>query len=620
MKLWMQGAKLFMAAAVAATLGASAARADDDPNRDLALRALAILGAPTVPATTNRCSSCHQVTVTRLNDWNNLTAMASWSCFSPDDPSNPVAPMTRIDCMRENASDPTSGFSPKKLGLYAAGAHLPYFSDLFQAAFPAAEWQQRYTEFKNAVSMPYNRVNLMTQADYDTMMAWYAAGMPFKEEIVGGAGAPPTSCTTEIKPELLAHVQAMATQGWAAKNRDAGLHMFGCPNGAAALGCFGMVDGTGQAVFPDVRQMAFGTAWANDMPESKIRVLRELPFYTSFWMRSSADGRFLANGAYDPNDDDGSWGARISDLAPQLTRAPYRDIKVDASYDPSFFPDNSGFVFQGTPVGTGMCRQSLLEDPATTTINFTDQPDACSGGSVSLYQAIGASLDGSDYLAITGGFAGDGGGGGPRQDGTPYWDVGSYAEVTPIVNDGQRFQTLDGISVFTPYLGDWGLSPSNVLTASRISGLDAEGGVTQMGFRFSFLDRTPTDSGYEASIREAGTICTHGGKGAFSYDERFFTTYHYVEAADYAEMGYASADDPAFQELIAQGSANVIIMDLATGKARRVTRMGPGQFALFPHFRSDGWIYFLVNDTVADKRYAAATDAAVLIEQAEPTP
>ena len=39
--------------------------------------------------------------------------------------------------------------------------------------------------------------------------------------------------------------------------------------------------------------------------------------------------------------------------------------------------------------------------------------------------------------------------------------------------------------------------------------------------------------------------------------------------------------------------------------------MHAGQYALYPHFRSDGWIYFLVRDKVTNKEYAVASDAAL---------
>jgi hypothetical protein len=39
--------------------------------------------------------------------------------------------------------------------------------------------------------------------------------------------------------------------------------------------------------------------------------------------------------------------------------------------------------------------------------------------------------------------------------------------------------------------------------------------------------------------------------------------------------------------------------------------MHAGQYALYPHFRSDGWFYFLVRDKNTNHEYAVASDAAL---------
>ena len=57
------------------------------------------------------------------------------------------------------------------------------------------------------------------------------------------------------------------------------------------------------------------------------------------------------------------------------------------------------------------------------------------------------------------------------------------------------------------------------------------------------------------------------------------------------------------------------MVDLLTGATTRVTNMQPGQHALFPHFRSDGWIYFVVR-TLDGEEYYAASDAALVSEAA----
>jgi hypothetical protein len=59
-------------------------------------------------------------------------------------------------------------------------------------------------------------------------------------------------------------------------------------------------------------------------------------------------------------------------------------------------------------------------------------------------------------------------------------------------------------------------------------------------------------------------------------------------------------------------------MDLATGVPQRITNMQPGQYAVMPHFRSDGWIYANVRDNNAIAgvvhEYFISSDAALLAE------
>ena len=69
---------------------------------------------------------------------------------------------------------------------------------------------------------------------------------------------------------------------------------------------------------------------------------------------------------------------------------------------------------------------------------------------------------------------------------------------------------------------------------------------------------------------------------------------HHV--ADAAELGFASSADPGFQAYLQKGAANLYLMELTTGVTTRITNMQPGQYALFPHFRSDNWIYAQIRD------------------------
>jgi Tol biopolymer transport system component len=80
-----------------------------------------------------------------------------------------------------------------------------------------------------------------------------------------------------------------------------------------------------------------------------------------------------------------------------------------------------------------------------------------------------------------------------------------------------------------------------------------------------------------------------GAKPNISYDERFFVTHHYEG-----------------------GTSNIYIVDLRSGNSRRVTNMPADARALFPHFRSDGWFYFLVKQNDGAE-FVVASDAALAI-------
>jgi hypothetical protein len=110
---------------------------------------------------------------------------------------------------------------------------------------------------------------------------------------------------------------------------------------------------------------------------------------------------------------------------------------------------------------------------------------------------------------------------------------------------------------------------------------------------------------------EVGRYCINGAKPSVSFDEKYFVTHHYVGPNDWQDLGFSSANDGTFKEMLQKGTSNIIIVNIATGARTRVTNMKPGQYALYPHFRSDGWFYFLVRDKNSNKEYAVASDAAL---------
>jgi hypothetical protein len=345
--------------------------------------------------------------------------------------------------------------------------------------------------------------------------------------------------------------------------------------------------------FPRASSKSYGNGWESG--GGVLRVLRELDFHTFFWMRSSPDGRFVANG-----NSSGGAGAMMTDLQRGV------DIPTQAAYDPGFFPDNEGWIFQNTPIGTAFCTNSLLTSNPDR-IDFSE-PQCSSVAGIGLYQHLGRGLGGGDYFVINSQFTSDNGGTGPTLD-DPSAGFSSSAnmKLTPMTYDGTHYVAKSPSSSDWPFLGDSVLSPSTKMVISRLAGPSSR----QLGYVLHKVTATPSGSGYDVTTTEIGRYCFKGAKPSISFDERFAVTHHYVEADDWADLGFSSATDPGFVDYRQKGASNVIVIDLVTGTRTRVTSMAPGQYALYPHFRSDGWIYFVVRDTNSSKEYIVASDAAL---------
>jgi hypothetical protein len=363
---------------------------------------------------------------------------------------------------------------------------------------------------------------------------------------------------------------------------------------------------------------------------SRIRVLydnTESP--TTYWSRCSADGRYIAAGLQ--NFDDESEAGQFLDLElGELIPGNFR-------YDATFFPDNSGFVLQqgGGEKGGGSdtepsdgsvsagesaltCNQSVLtSDIAELT---GDEPECRQiTGRLGLYQQVAKGLDGEDYWVIHGSYTSDNGGfervlNNPSAD----YESSSTITLTPLLNLGDGFDADASVRVSTPRQGDPMLSPSGRLLVTRIKGreLNLDDNVIaaeQSGYALYKLDTERSGGNWQASLEDMGRICMQGGKPNFSYDERWLVFHHYVVEGDAAELGFDGASDTGFREYLRQGSSNLYLADLSSGQVSRFTNMPPGEFALFPHFRSDGWIYFVVR-TLDGEEYFAASDAALILE------
>jgi hypothetical protein len=525
--------------------------------------------------TSGKCKQCHGVTEAKIKSWGTTLSAVDAACFATD-----LAPKKRIDCLRTDPTNAASPFSARKLGLYAAGAEQQEFKALFQAAFPAATWEQEYATFTQRASMPRGG-QAFTSAEFAKIKGWVLRGMPALPQAFGAPPEPEPglTCTPSTTPELQAHIQAMKTQGWSARLADQSTPMFGCAEGSNALGCMSTLpDATATFGTPNVQQT--------------LRKLIDQDLASHYWVRSSADGRYVGFGFND--------SARIVDL--KNTAKP---IAVEADYDPYFLPSNDGFAFAGSHSGGQivLCKQSLLSDASNAPSPHIGLDESkCADMGEEVYMSIGTALDGVRYFMTHGAHANDDGG----HDITRQLpaDFGPDAETSfiPMVNNGQSYKAKPGVVVKLPNEGDLMLSPSSQLAAARF-GDDTH----SFGYHIRLVKPAQSASGaLRVDTPLAATVCMPGQKANISFNERFMVTHQYVDR---------SQPD---QAQLPKGSSNVMLADLLTGKIVRITTTKRDQFALYPHFRADGWLYFLVRDMNANKEYVVASDAALRMEAGTP--
>ncbi len=508
---------------------------------------------------TRRCSECHSVSRNGLRHWEELTQEAWGTCGlnqNPEEMSQDQA-MASVNCMRADPEDPESVFAAERLGILTAGVQYGYFRKLFRAAYGEETWLPEYLRFRARVSMPKGNHPSFSQREFATVLKWYQAGLGNLRDAIEDPPAPDT-CTDLITPALVDHVDAMRFEGWQAENEEAGLRMFGCRSDNP-LEC--MAD-----------ELDLSETWGHESSPGVLKQMTVFGFRTSFWTRASADGRFVGNGGSSGS----GGGATITDLLRGI------DIGVKASYDPGFFPDNSGFIFQG---GAGMCPQSVLE--TEDHIDFTEEGCNHARG-INLYQHVARGLNGGDYFIINSQFTSDGGGGGnnPRAN----FSADATMKFTPMFFNGTSYDQLEQVIVDSPFEGDSVLSPSGEVVISRLAGPESR----SLGYVLRRVNAQRQGDNYRIDIREElGRVCFEGAKPNISYDERFIVTHVYE-------------DD----------TANIYLVDMVDGTRYQITNMPAGSAALFPHFRSDGWFYFLVR--IGTRRVLVASDAAVrLVQQSQ---
>ena len=550
---------------------------------DLAVKALTILGARHLDgidgeevAGTRRCAECHSTSRVALRDWRTLTkdAIAAGIDLRSDlETVDEARALEIINYMRKSGEG--SVFAAAKVGIFAPGVQFPWFQKLFQKAYGTA-WGVHYGAFLQRVSMPKGAHPPMSADEFAVVMKW------FVDEDLGQLDAlvkeipPPADCAEarellgitegQVLPWFENHVEDMALDGWGALNVENGINNYGCTSDDP-LACFS-----------DAPELAEYLP-EGDGSKQRIVEVRDLGFDTSFWMRSSADGRFVGNGGRGSED---GFGATVTDL---ITGT---NIGVKGSYDPGFFPDNKGFIMQGG--GAGLCAQSVLTDADSIMggIDFTE-PGCSRAEGINLYQHVAVSLDGGDYFIINSQFTSDPGNSGSKDPRATFGETATM-KFSPLVFSGTEWTQKPAVIVDSPFEGDSVLSPSGRMVISRVSGPDG----TSVGFSLRRVDAQPNGEGtYDISIDQvAQFVCGSGAKANISFDERWMVTHHYED-----------------------GTANLYVTDMLSGVTTKATNMPEGTRALFPHFRSDGWIYFLTSDGEKDR--AVATDIVLQLAKSE---
>ena len=549
----------------------------DITGEPLARAALAAVGARYLDESNNevdqtkRCSECHAMSRFGIEEWRDRTHEAvSAGIDLNSDPSelSQQQAMALVDYMRKDSSNPQSVFAPYKIGVFSAGAQFPYFRKLFEAAF-GDQGGIEYSKFLARVSMPKGSHPPFSAEEFATVVKW------FVDENIGGLSAvmpeaprPETCADVTAFAGLTAngvpaddswfasHLDDMEFEGWHARNVEDGINMVGCDS----------TDGTG--CFQGYTDSGFAAR-----AEDTAIVAATFDFDTSYWMRTSADGRFIGNGG---GGADTNFNATVTDVIAD------RDIGVRGSYDPGFFPNNKGFIMQGS--GAGLCGQSVLSntDAIADGIDFTE-PGCSNAEGINLYQHVAVNLDGGDYFIINSQFTSDPGSG--DSDPRAGFDEGSTMKISPLVFDGGDWDQKEAITVNSPYEGDSVLSPSGRLVISRFAGPNGD----SLGHMVRRVEANPSGGSYDVRISQpVRFICAPGAKSNISFDERFSVTHHYED-----------------------GTANLYLTDLVTLETIKITDMPSGTRALFPHFRSDGWIYFLVQGDGPDR--AVAINSAVVL-------
>ena len=621
-------------------------------------------------------SAWHSVTKTELLNWAKSTREMT-QCFAFN-----LDAKKQISCFQEGGEFTSN--SIKKLGMWRVVAKYEPLKKLFADAY-GDDADDKYQDFLKGggsvvkPQMPTPDDNLQGKAlseedSVKLVTIFSSASTPRAiEAYFGGTTEEAHTCTPMVSDEYKKHLENMEYSSWRARLlAESPRSFYGCNYTSSDFSSGTLKDilrkpinkcfQRGQNVEnPGLRrtfenwEKTWSEGWDRAVDETgtfltqKIVVLSDLQgCTTTFWMRSSPDGRYVGNGNSECDSPDfGQDASRSQGFFIDLKHN--KMIGVNAPYDPGFFPDNNGFTF----ISQGAAYFCNMEGLNPGAANPSQVPGFfeikkgkyCSESTMGVYQHVGAAVDPNDpqYTVVRGSYENDDGGTWNYvRDPTvesftkeTYADLYKLCENSKCGSAGLSTENTFGVSnkyrIPIPNEGDFGISPSSMILTSRIS--PGDGAATQLGYGLRTYKLNSTDDYNLNESKLVGRVCIRGGKASMSFDERFLVTHHYTDGktyqvqkgnqtrthSDWSEFNRALGDneftgpeDPEFEKYI-EKSSNIWLADLKTGKSYRLTFMNPGQFALYPHFRADGWMYFLVRDKTNRKDFVVASDAALQI-------
>ncbi len=527
-----------------------------------------------------KCNSCHGASLSTARLWSNQAARINYDCIKKDT----LTPIERVNCLRSNPLDPNSPFTANRLGFLSVYTRSEIFLNLFRNAYPndPALAKKLHEELVSSASMPPEGSGEPTfeGKELEDVIKWTLDFMPMVDAVI--KPEPEKPCAPFISDELKDHILKMKTSGWSAKNQENGMSFFGCGVSLDPLDCF-----------EDIKNSA--AEFGNPAYVQNLKVIHKRDKRSYFWFRGSPDGRYLGFG--------GTYGrttsyAEMVDMALANKPGANSVVSFDDATDPSFLPDNTGFSFTGLerPIQS-LCKMSVIQDGLVTpgTRYKLRDNQKCANDTEGWYNSWGASLDNLSYWMIAGNFIADDA---QYSSTNPIPASSNYRtdiiRLNEMKNDGLSYKAGRAAGMSVKGLVDMIVSPSAIIMNNRF-GANA----TQSGFQLRSIVPEFSEEGGSLHFKKVGEYCGFGSKANFSFDERFLTFHQYPEPW--------RAGEPE----LPGDTSNVVVLDLLTGVSTRITQVPAGYKALFPHFRSDGWIYFILREPGDAREQVMASDFAI---------